>query len=288
MPGARCYGDVRGLFGGAASRVVVPAARVVRSRRAWASEAVLLALAATAYHAIARRRVSSPTSSSATACSAGCWPASRSPTGGRAAGRLGEESRRAPAAHGYQVVDPADDDRGATTARSTTSAAIRAARHARRPPRAGRRDRARRLLRRAARLRLSAGLHERGAHPDRGRMAPAPISPQSRRSSRRAACRSRPDHAPARRCGRRGRLPHRLRRSRLPQDDPRLEDAAHETCLQPHCADARSASTRTARQEAAIEPDPVRRRAGPRKRRSSRSTARAASARASRWPTSPT
>ena len=28
VQGARCYGEVRGLFGGAASRVVVPAARV--------------------------------------------------------------------------------------------------------------------------------------------------------------------------------------------------------------------------------------------------------------------
>ena len=28
VPGARCFGDVRGLFGGAAARVVVPGARV--------------------------------------------------------------------------------------------------------------------------------------------------------------------------------------------------------------------------------------------------------------------
>ena len=38
VPGARCFGEVRGLFGGAAARLVVPAARVVpideRSRRA--------------------------------------------------------------------------------------------------------------------------------------------------------------------------------------------------------------------------------------------------------------
>src|SRR5512134_2726149 len=29
VPGARCYGAVRGLFGGASSRVVVPGARVI-------------------------------------------------------------------------------------------------------------------------------------------------------------------------------------------------------------------------------------------------------------------
>ena len=29
VPGARCYGEVHGLFGGAASRVVTPASRVI-------------------------------------------------------------------------------------------------------------------------------------------------------------------------------------------------------------------------------------------------------------------
>jgi 3-hydroxyethyl bacteriochlorophyllide a dehydrogenase len=53
VPGARCYGDVRGLFGGAASRVVVPGARAVPIGEALAEQGVLLALAATAYHAAA-------------------------------------------------------------------------------------------------------------------------------------------------------------------------------------------------------------------------------------------
>jgi 3-hydroxyethyl bacteriochlorophyllide a dehydrogenase len=53
VPGARCFGPVRGLFGGAASRLVVPAARVVAIDPALGEEAVLLALAATAYHAVA-------------------------------------------------------------------------------------------------------------------------------------------------------------------------------------------------------------------------------------------
>ncbi len=50
VPGARCYGDVRGLFGGAASTVVVPGARVLPVDDAWADRGVLLALAATAHH----------------------------------------------------------------------------------------------------------------------------------------------------------------------------------------------------------------------------------------------
>lgn len=52
VPGARCFGDVKGLFGGAASRVVVPGARVVPVDEDLGEKGVLLALAATAYHAI--------------------------------------------------------------------------------------------------------------------------------------------------------------------------------------------------------------------------------------------
>ena len=52
VPGARCFGDVRGLFGGAASRVVVPASRVVKVSDELGEGGVLLALAATAYHAV--------------------------------------------------------------------------------------------------------------------------------------------------------------------------------------------------------------------------------------------
>ena len=32
VPGATCFGDIRGLFGGAASRVVLPGARALRGR----------------------------------------------------------------------------------------------------------------------------------------------------------------------------------------------------------------------------------------------------------------
>jgi 3-hydroxyethyl bacteriochlorophyllide a dehydrogenase len=53
VPGATCYGEIRGLFGGAASRVVVPAARLLTIDSSLAEQGVLLALAATAQHAIA-------------------------------------------------------------------------------------------------------------------------------------------------------------------------------------------------------------------------------------------
>ena len=53
VPGARCFGPVRGLFGGAASRLVADGSRVVPVDAALGEHAVLLALAATAYHAVA-------------------------------------------------------------------------------------------------------------------------------------------------------------------------------------------------------------------------------------------
>jgi bacteriochlorophyllide a dehydrogenase len=52
VPGARCYGEVRGLFGGAASRVVVSDSRITEVSDALGDKSVLLALAATAYHAV--------------------------------------------------------------------------------------------------------------------------------------------------------------------------------------------------------------------------------------------
>jgi 3-hydroxyethyl bacteriochlorophyllide a dehydrogenase len=52
VPGARCFGPVRGLFGGAASHLVAPAARLVPVDAALGDQACLLALAATAYRAL--------------------------------------------------------------------------------------------------------------------------------------------------------------------------------------------------------------------------------------------
>lgn len=52
VPGARCYGDVRGLFGGAAARVVVAGERTLPIDDAFDQRGVLLALAATAHNAM--------------------------------------------------------------------------------------------------------------------------------------------------------------------------------------------------------------------------------------------
>jgi bacteriochlorophyllide a dehydrogenase len=54
VPGANCYEDgVRGLFGGASALLVTPAARVAKLDAGYGEQGALLALAATAYHALA-------------------------------------------------------------------------------------------------------------------------------------------------------------------------------------------------------------------------------------------
>lgn len=52
VSGARCFGEVRGLFGGAASRLVVNADKVLPVASESGADSTLLALAATAYHAL--------------------------------------------------------------------------------------------------------------------------------------------------------------------------------------------------------------------------------------------
>jgi bacteriochlorophyllide a dehydrogenase len=53
VPGASCYKDARGLFGGAARRVIVSASRAIPVSESLIEKGVLIALAATAFHAIA-------------------------------------------------------------------------------------------------------------------------------------------------------------------------------------------------------------------------------------------
>jgi bacteriochlorophyllide a dehydrogenase len=60
VPGAKCFGEVRGLFGASASRLVVAAKRVVPIDPQLGERGILLALAATAYHAIAAKGASAP------------------------------------------------------------------------------------------------------------------------------------------------------------------------------------------------------------------------------------
>jgi bacteriochlorophyllide a dehydrogenase len=54
VPGANCYHEARGLFGGAARRVIVASARAMPVDETLAEKGILYALAATALHAISR------------------------------------------------------------------------------------------------------------------------------------------------------------------------------------------------------------------------------------------
>ncbi len=60
VPGANCYEGAFGLFGGAAAHIVSDATRAIRIDRGFGAEGALLALAATARHAMAGRGKSLP------------------------------------------------------------------------------------------------------------------------------------------------------------------------------------------------------------------------------------
>ena len=60
VPGANCYGEVKGLFGGAASRLISDSERAVKIDAGMGAEGALLALAATAYHALFGPRAEMP------------------------------------------------------------------------------------------------------------------------------------------------------------------------------------------------------------------------------------
>lgn len=60
VPGASGYEDVRGLFGGAAERLIVPGAKAIPMDAGLKAQGALMALAATARHAIAAPRAPLP------------------------------------------------------------------------------------------------------------------------------------------------------------------------------------------------------------------------------------
>jgi bacteriochlorophyllide a dehydrogenase len=57
VPGASCYGPVRGLFGGSSSRIALAPAKLTKLNEGMGEQGALLALAATAYHAVVLGRL---------------------------------------------------------------------------------------------------------------------------------------------------------------------------------------------------------------------------------------
>lgn len=109
VPGASCYADVRGLFGGAAARVVVPEQRLIKIPERLASQGTLLALAATAHHAI-RASKELPELIVGHGVLGRLLARLVGALGGNATVWERDEARR-DGAQGYAVVDPNDDPR---------------------------------------------------------------------------------------------------------------------------------------------------------------------------------
>ncbi len=111
VPGARCFGAVRGLFGGAARRLVVAANKAVPIAEDLAQDGVLLALAATARHAIALPGVAMPELIVGHGV-LGRLMARLVIAAGHPPPTVWESNPlRAGDARGYRVLDPATDDR---------------------------------------------------------------------------------------------------------------------------------------------------------------------------------
>ena len=111
VPGASCFGDVRGLFGGAAARIVVPGTRVVPIDEQLGERGVLLALAATAYHAAAGAGARQPDLIVGHGVLGRLVARLAVLAGGEPPVVWERNPERMQGAAGYRVVDPAEDDR---------------------------------------------------------------------------------------------------------------------------------------------------------------------------------
>lgn len=111
VPGASCFGDVRGLFGGAAARLVVPGARVVAIDEQLGDRAALLALAATAYHALAAGDAKGPDLIVGHGVLGRLIARLAMVEGGDPPVVWERDPQRREGASGYRVLDPLDDPR---------------------------------------------------------------------------------------------------------------------------------------------------------------------------------
>ena len=110
VPGSQCFTDARNLFGGSASRLVVPATRAMAMEASLGERGVLFALAATAYHATSAAGTQQPDliighgvlgrMIARLAVVAGAQPVVWETNPDRRSGALG-----------YEVIDPATDTR---------------------------------------------------------------------------------------------------------------------------------------------------------------------------------
>ncbi len=112
VPGANCYKDVRGLFGGAARRIITPSHRVaLLGTECAAQDGVLLALAATAQHALGAQGARAPELIIGHGA-LGRLLARLTIAHGHAAPTVWDvDATRRVGDFGYAVIDPAQDER---------------------------------------------------------------------------------------------------------------------------------------------------------------------------------
>ncbi|MES2974284.1 MAG: chlorophyll synthesis pathway protein BchC [Pseudomonadota bacterium] len=110
VPGSSCFGPVRGLFGGAAARLVVPGARALQIDSQLAERGVLLALAATAYHATSGAGTQQPDLIIGHGV-LGRMIARLAVVAGAAPVVWETNAARREGAEGYEVIDPSTDTR---------------------------------------------------------------------------------------------------------------------------------------------------------------------------------
>jgi 3-hydroxyethyl bacteriochlorophyllide a dehydrogenase len=112
VPGANCFeNDVKGLFGGASHHLVTPASRVARMDRGAGAEGALLALAATARHALAGFNTALPELIVGHGTLGRLLARLTVAAGGKPPTVWEVNPARRDGALGYEVLDPADDPR---------------------------------------------------------------------------------------------------------------------------------------------------------------------------------
>ena len=108
VPGANCFAEARGLFGGTARRVVLPSARAIPIDESLGRNGILTALAATAHHAVAGGAAPDLIIGHGIL---GRLIARLTIAGGAPAPTVWEINSARRDASGYAVIDPATDER---------------------------------------------------------------------------------------------------------------------------------------------------------------------------------
>lgn len=112
VSGASCFGDIRGLFGGASSRLVVDQEKLIPVGDKLEEQAILLALAATAHHALMNGNATAlPDLIVGHGVLGRLLARLTRALGGLAPTVWETDEKRRAGAVGYEVLDPDDDER---------------------------------------------------------------------------------------------------------------------------------------------------------------------------------